>query len=56
MSPAVEIMLDCHGAGDLPTLAEAKVSPEDPVILVLHCAYPRVEFADRGKSSLYLKG
>ena len=37
-------------------LAEQRIDPSDPVILVLHCAYPRVEFADRGKSSIYLKG
>jgi DNA topoisomerase VI subunit B len=36
-------------------LAEQRIALDDPVILVLHCAYPRVEFADRGKSSIYLK-
>lgn len=37
-------------------LAEQRIDPNDPVVLVLHCACPRVEFADRGKSSIYLEG
>lgn len=36
-------------------LAEQRLALDDPVILVLHCACPRIEFADRGKSSIYLK-
>jgi DNA topoisomerase VI subunit B len=36
-------------------LAELRAGREEPVILVLHLAYPRIEFADRGKSSVIIE-
>jgi DNA topoisomerase VI subunit B len=35
-------------------LARARADTEDPVILVIHIACPRVEYTDRGKSALVL--
>jgi DNA topoisomerase VI subunit B len=36
-------------------LAELRAGREEPVIVVLHLAYPRVEFSDRGKSSVIIE-
>ena len=35
-------------------LTRARCDTDDPVILVLHIACPRVEYTDRGKSALVL--
>ena len=35
-------------------LADRKVRPDDPVVLLLHVACPRVSYADRGKSQIVL--
>ena len=35
-------------------LARARADTDDPVILVIHIACPRVEYTDRGKSALVL--
>jgi hypothetical protein len=35
-------------------LTRAKADTDDPVILVIHIACPRVEYTDRGKSALVL--
>ncbi|MFH1921699.1 MAG: hypothetical protein ABIP48_17685 [Planctomycetota bacterium] len=36
-------------------LEDQRAGADEPVVLVLHLAYPRVEFADRGKSALVLR-
>jgi DNA topoisomerase VI subunit B len=36
-------------------LSEQRVGRDEPVILVLHCAYPRVEYLDRGKSAVAVR-
>jgi hypothetical protein len=40
------------GQGLETMLARQRATAEEPVVYVLHLAHPRVEFADRGKSSL----
>jgi hypothetical protein len=35
-------------------LARARADTDDPVIVVIHIACPRVEYTDRGKSALVL--
>jgi hypothetical protein len=34
--------------------ARARADTDDPVIVVIHIACPRVEYTDRGKSALVL--
>jgi DNA topoisomerase VI subunit B len=36
-------------------LSRAKVDADEPVIFVLHAAYPRVEYLDRGKSAVVVR-
>jgi hypothetical protein len=35
-------------------LSQARADADEPVILVLHMACPRVEYLDRGKSSVVM--
>jgi hypothetical protein len=35
-------------------LAEQRAGPNEPVIYVIHMASPRVEYRDRGKSSVHI--
>ena len=36
-------------------LSRQRVDADEPVIFVLHAAYPRVEYLDRGKSSVVVR-
>ena len=36
-------------------LSRQRVDADEPVTFVLHAAYPRVEYLDRGKSSLVVR-
>ena len=44
------------GTGLNALLSEFKVQMHDPLVLVVHLAYPRPRFRDRGKSGLQLEG
>ena len=37
-------------------LSQQRADHDEPVILVLHMACPRVEYTDRGKSAVVVKG
>ena len=37
-------------------LEQQRVGQHEPVVFLLHCAYPRVEYMDRGKSSVVIGG
>ena len=43
-----------HGQGLEYLLAEQRVAADDPVIIAVHLACPRIEYLDRGKSSIVL--
>ena len=44
------------GQGLTSVLHQQEVDPDDPVMFFMHCAYPRVEYTDRGKSTVIIKG
>ena len=44
------------GEGLEATLSEMKAGRREPITFVIHLAQPRIEFRDRGKSSLVLGG
>jgi hypothetical protein len=58
-SAAIENPFRAFGAtreGLETVLADLRVTCEEPVVFVLHLAQPRVQYADRGKSSLVVGG
>jgi DNA topoisomerase VI subunit B len=46
--------LGAHAASLDAELAEQRAGPNEPVIYVIHMASPRVEYRDRGKSSIHI--
>ena len=38
------------------TLSQQRADRDEPVIIILHLACPRVEYTDRGKSALVIPG
>jgi hypothetical protein len=44
------------GEGLETTLADLRVTRNEPVVFVFHLAHPRVEYTDRGKSALVIGG
>jgi len=45
-----------HSEGLESVLAEARAQSTEPIILVVHLACPRIEYTDRGKSAIVVKG
>ena len=37
-------------------LEQQRIGRDEPVVFLLHCAYPRVEYTDRGKSAVVIHG
>lgn len=37
-------------------LEQQRIGRREPVIFLLHCAYPRIEYTDRGKSAIVIRG
>jgi len=37
-------------------LEQQRIGWKEPVVFLLHCAYPRVEYTDRGKSAVVIRG
>lgn len=37
-------------------LEQQRIGDREPVVFLLHCAYPRVEYTDRGKSAVVIQG
>jgi len=37
-------------------MQEQRAGPREPIVYLLHCAYPRVQYTDRGKSALVISG
>ncbi len=37
-------------------LEQQRIGRNEPVVFLLHCAYPRVEYTDRGKSAVVIRG
>jgi len=37
-------------------LEQQRIGRREPVVFLLHCAYPRVEYTDRGKSAVVIRG
>ncbi|MGI6417256.1 MAG: hypothetical protein ACOX1P_16465 [Thermoguttaceae bacterium] len=44
-----------YGDGLAALLSEKYAGPNEPIIFLLHCACPRVQYRDRGKSSVVIK-
>ena len=44
------------GEGLEATLADMRAGREEPVVVALHVAHPRVEYTDRGKSAMVIGG
>jgi hypothetical protein len=47
--------LGAHGASLDTVLTQQRASECEPIILVLHIAYPRVEYTDKGKSAVVIR-
>ena len=47
--------LGCFGMSLDSILSRQRVDADEPVTFVLHAAYPRVEYLDRGKSSVVVR-
>ncbi len=45
-----------HGEGLDAWLRNARASAEEPIVIVVHVAHPRVQYTDRGKSSVASRG
>lgn len=43
------------GFGLETVLADRRLGPEEPIILLMHVAHPRVQYSDRGKSSVVVR-
>ena len=37
-------------------LAQQRAGPDEPIALLVHCVHPRVEYTDRGKSAVVVRG
>ena len=37
-------------------LEQQRIGRREPVIFLLHCEYPRIEYTDRGKSAIVIRG
>ena len=37
-------------------LEQQRIGRREPVVFLLHCVYPRVEYTDRGKSAVVIRG
>ena len=44
-----------NGAGLAALLSEKYAGANEPIVFLLHCACPRVQYRDRGKSSIVIK-
>ncbi|NQU23816.1 MAG: hypothetical protein HQ567_21250 [Candidatus Nealsonbacteria bacterium] len=44
-----------YGDGLAAMLTELKAGADEPIVFVLHCACPRVQYTDRGKSAVVMK-
>ncbi len=44
-----------HAASLDAELAELRAGPNDAIVFVIHMACPRVEYRDRGKSSVHIE-
>lgn len=44
------------GEGLEALLTELKVGSQDPIVFALHLAHPRIQYTDRGKSAISMKG